>query len=338
MRVAKLVDFGKIEVVEQNDGYQLQGDEVLVRVKSAGICGTDLHIYQGHRHDLSLPRIMGHELVGEISGIGPDTKNFNIGDRVAIDPVVSCQSCYACRNNRNNICSDVKCLGVQIDGGFCDFIKVSENSLYRVPDHLSWEEAALIEPFAVAAQVLERSNIQKGEKAVIIGAGVIGLCILKVFKLVGADVLILDVEETRLKKAEELGANIAVNSNKENLQLLIQQFSNNEGANVVVEAVGNSRLLEEAITYTASGARVVVLGFDQGAAKIPEDVVTKKELEIKGSRMNYKKFPQVIQWFAKKDIDPKCMISKVYSLEDIDLAFKNIIESPEKFLKVVIKF
>jgi len=159
--------------------------EVLVRVKAAGICGSDLHIYRGERSDVALPRILGHELVGEVESVGSGVTRFSRGDRVTVDPVVSCGKCVSCRRGYDNLCSSVKCLGVQVDGGYCDYIAVPEEKVYSLPLGLAWEKAALIEPFSIGAEVLARSEVREGDKVLVIGAGTIGLCILQAMKLAG---------------------------------------------------------------------------------------------------------------------------------------------------------
>lgn len=337
MRSAKLVAPKKIEIFEESMPIPLQ-DEVLVRVKVAGICGSDLHIYQGERSDVALPRILGHELVGEVESVGSRVKRFSHGDRVTIDPVVSCGTCLSCLRGYDNLCSTVKCLGVQVDGGYCDFIAVPERKVYPLPDGMSWEKAALIEPFSIASEVLARSEVKQGDKVLIIGSGTIGLCILQAMKLAGAEVLITDFVDSRLEKATKLGADRVLNGRKDDLTKELEEFTGGFGADVVVEAVGMPRLLEQSLCYTAPGGRIIVLGFTPEPAKIPEVVVVKKELKIVGSRMNCRRFPQVIDWLNSGLVDPAPLVSQVYPFEKIDDAFHDILQAPEKYLKVLITY
>jgi len=337
VRSAKLVAPGQIEIFEDRMPLPTEG-EVLVRVKAAGICGSDLHIYNGERSDVSLPRILGHELVGEVESAGTGVTRFSRGDRVTIDPVVSCRECLSCRRGYDNLCSSVKCLGVQVDGGYCDYIAVPEEKVYPLPAGLSWEKAALIEPFSIGAEVLARSEVRQGDKVLVIGAGTIGLCILQAMKIAGAEVLISDFADSRLKVAETLGADRTVNGRTGDLAGALADFTGEFGADVVAEAVGMPRLLEESLGYAAPGGRIVVLGFHPEPAKIPEVIVVKKELKIVGSRMNCRRFPLVIEWFEKGQVNPEPMISAVYPFEKIDTAFRDILEDPEKYLKVLITY
>lgn len=337
MRSAKLVAPRQIEIIEDRMPLPTQG-EVLVHVKAAGICGSDLHIYQGERPDVLLPRILGHELVGEVESVGGGVTRFSRGDRVTIDPVVSCGSCLSCRRGYDNLCSTVKCLGVQVDGGYCDYIAVPEAKVYALPEGMPWKKAALIEPFSIAAEVLARSEAGKGDKVLVIGSGTIGLCILQAMKFAGTEVMVSDFVDSRLETAKKLGADRTVNSKTENMGKVLREFTEDFGADVVVEAVGIPRLLEESLGYAAPGGRIVVLGFHPEPAKIPEVLVVKKELKVVGSRMNCRRFPLVIEWFDKNQADPEALVSAVYPFERINDAFQDILDAPEKYLKVLVTY
>lgn len=337
MRSAKLIGPGKIQIFK-DDIPTPREDEILVKVKVAGICGSDLHIYQGERSDVTLPRILGHELVGEVESLGTGAGLFVPGDRVTIDPVVSCGACLPCIRGYDNLCSTVKCLGVQVDGGYCDYIAVPERKVYGLPEGMPWEKAALIEPFSIASEVLARSEAKQGDKVLIIGSGTIGLCILQAMKLAGAEVLMTDFVDSRLEAAGKLGADRIVNGRESDLTKELEEFTGGFGADVVVEAVGIPHLLEQSLGYAAPGGRIVVLGFHPEPAKIPEVVVVKKELKIVGSRMNCRRFPQVIEWLNSGLVDPVPLVSKVYPFEKIDEAFHDILQAPEKYLKVLITY
>ena len=338
MRVAKLVEPRKIEIVNEDLDSSLFEKEVLIRVKAAAICGTDLHIYKGERQDVKLPRIMGHELAGEVVAVGNMVKNVKAGDRVVVDPVIACGSCPVCKKGHPNVCASVACLGVQADGGFQDYIKMPEERVYKFSDSISWIDAALIEPLACAAQMAERGRIQSGDKVVIIGAGPIGLSVLLVSKMLGAEVLISDMVESRLELAKRMNADVAVNSRTQDIKNEVMSFTEGLGADVVLDAVGYSKFLELSVELAAPAARIVVIGFDNNLASIPQVVITKKELEIIGSRMNNHKFPQVIKWIEEKKLDAKDLISAVYKFEDIDKAFQDTLRNPNDIVKAVIEF
>lgn len=338
MKVAKLVEPKKIEVFNEDLNNDLSEKEVLIKVKSVAICGTDLHIYKGERSDVELPRVMGHELSGQVEAVGSKVENIQTGDRVVVDPVVSCGTCHACKTGHHNVCESVKCLGVQVEGGFQDYIKLPEERVYKFSDSISWNEAALIEPLACAAQMTQRGRVQAGDKVVIIGAGAIGLSALLVCKLLGAEVLISDLVDSRLELAKNMRADLVVNSKAQDVKEEVNLFTDGRGADVVLDAVGYAKFLELSVELAAPAARIVVIGFDENTASIPQVVITKKELEIIGSRMNNLKFPMVIKWLENKELDPKDMISSVYDIENIDKAFSDVVNDPNGIIKSIITF
>lgn len=337
MRVAKLTEIKKIEITNENQIDNYNANEVIVKVKACGLCGTDLHIFSHGRADVALPRIMGHELSGEIVEIGKEVTNVKVGDRVALDPVVSCGECYVCKKGHENVCSNVKCFGVQMDGGFRDYIKVDAKRLYKFPDNMSWEEASLIETYSIAANIIDKARVVAGELVVIFGAGPIGLSLTQALKGMGAKVIVTDIIDSRLQTAKDFGADKVINTANEDLEAGIDSFDIN-GANVIIDAVGSSKLFALSVELAKPTSRIVVIGFDANSADIKPVDITKKELEIVGSRMNCNKFPKVIDWYNEGFINPKQMISAVYNFEDIQKAFDDVTGNPKDFIKVVLKY
>jgi L-gulonate 5-dehydrogenase len=312
--------------------------EVLVQIRAAGICGTDLHIYAGHRPDIQLPRVMGHEFAGVVVALGAGVSGLVVGDHVTIDPVVACGQCYACRRGRRNLCTSIMCLGCQTEGSFQDFLVVKSGDVHKVKPTIPFEHAAMCEPFAIAAQVSERSEVKVGDRVAVFGAGTIGLCILQVFKLVGAKVLITDIIDSRLDKAKELGADAIVNPSKEDLSQATRNFAGEEGVDIVVEAVGNPTLIDAALGIVTRGGRIVVLGMDKASTRLSEFNFVRTELDIRGSVLNNNKFPQVVEWLEQGKIDPAAMITAKYPVERIDEAFAAVAANPQEYLKVMITF
>ena len=337
MRSAKLVEPRKIEIVNVPDPEPGQG-EVLIRVRTAGICGSDLHIYQGERADVQLPRVMGHELAGEVVALGEGVTRFSIGDRVTVDPVVSCGSCPSCKRGFPNLCSSVACLGCQVEGGFQDLVAIPEKSVYSIPADVPWEMACMMEPFSIAAEVLSRSEAKPGDRALVFGAGTIGLCILQGLKSRGVEVMITDRVPFRLEKARELDAARTVDAGQEDLAAAVAEFTDGFGLDVIVEAVGIPALFEQSLDLAAPGGRVVILGFNGEPARIPELPITRKELKVIGSRMSCLQFPTVQEWFSTGAVNPKPLLSAKYDFEDIGRAFREILEKPEEVLKAILIF
>lgn len=336
MRVAKLVGPNKIDVVNEDFNEKPNKGQVTVKVRAVGICGTDYHIFKGERADVEFPRIMGHELSGDVVEVGEGVSNVKKGDRVVLDPVLSCGECALCKGGHPNICAQVKCYGVQADGGNKDYIIVDADKLYQFPDELNYVEAALSEPFSIAANILDRSALKAGEKMVIIGAGTIGLCLAQAAKGLGADILVSDVVPGKLELAKQIGADAIVNSKEESLEEAVKAFAPT-GLDVVIDCVGIVPLFEQTIAMATPMTRIVCIGFDGHMAQVPPIDITKKELTIVGSRMNALKFPTVMEWMKNKTIDPKVMVSKVFAVEDIQKAFEYATSTPTA-IKTVVTF
>lgn len=335
MRTAKLVKAGELEITDVPLPQISDPKEVLVEVKAVGICGTDLHIFQGERQDVVLPRVMGHELSGRVKEVGTNVTKVKPGDRVVLDPVFACGTCRTCKSGHENVCADVKCYGVQMDGGFQDYIAVNEEHLYPFDSNISYEQAALAEPFSIAANIAERAAVKKSDYIVIIGSGTIGLAIVQVAKSLGAKVLVADIEDVKLKKAQKAGADRVVNSQRQSLREEVENFSPG-GADVIIDAVGTASLTEQAIDLTAPLARVVVIGFDSRPAQIPPIKITKKELTLIGSRMNCHQFPKVMKWLKEGCLNADIMITGTYSLDDIQEAFEKTIADGKEMVKTLI--
>lgn len=337
MKAAKLVEVGKLEVCEVAVPSISKATEVKVEVKAVGICGTDLHIFKDGRADVALPRIMGHELSGLVTEVGSEVKNIKVGDRVALDPVFACGECPTCKKGYQNVCDSVKCYGVQMDGGYQDYIVVDESHLYTFDESISFEQAALAEPFSIAANILDRTYATEKDNVLVIGAGTIGLAIAQAAKGLGARVMLTDIVDPKLQKALDFGVDKVVNSKKEDLTAAANEFCPG-GFDVVIDAVGITPLFVQSLNFAAPRARVACIGFDAKVAEIPPVMITKKELSIIGSRMNCYQFPKVMEWLDQGKIKADVMISKKYRVEDIQKAFEDTLADPENTVKTLILF
>jgi L-gulonate 5-dehydrogenase len=338
MKAIEVTKPGQIVIVERPIP-EIKENEVLVKVKAAGICGSDVHIYHGKNAFATYPRVVGHEFVGEIEKVGSRVQNIKVGDRVAIDPVVSCGHCHPCRIGRHNVCKTLNVLGVHRDGGYQEYVAVAATSAHKLPENISWEVAAMIEPYTIAAQVIDRGRLTTADTVLICGAGPIGLVILQAVKMVGARVAIMDVIETRLNWAKEMGADLVINAKTSDMTKEMMAFTNNEGASLILEATGNVNVLETCIHSIASPAgRVVVLGFSTELVKIPQVDIMSRELEIIGTRLNNNKFPQVIEWFAKGLVQPEKILTHTFTLEEAQKAFDLNDKNPENVCKIVLTF
>lgn len=335
MRTAKLVEPYRIEVMEVPEPEITEENQVKVQVKAVGICGTDLHTFKGERDDIEYPRIMGHELSGLVVETGKAVSRVKKGDHVVFDPVHACGQCRTCKRGHGNVCLDVKCFGVQMDGGFQDYIVVTEDKLYTMPDNISYECGALAEPFSIAANIIARAGIEEGDRVVIFGSGTIGISVLQAVKKLGNAVLVSDIADAKLAMAKDYGADAVVNSRTGNLTEAVEQFSPG-GADVLIDAVGTAGIMAQCVKLAAPCGRIVEIGFDPKEAAVCPINITKKELTISGSRMNSHRMETVVQWLKDGTITEK-MISRVYALEDIEKAFKDTLAQGGIWLKTMIR-
>ncbi len=275
-----------------------EGDEVLVRVRRAGICGSDVQILQGSNPFAHYPRIIGHEIAGEVEALGPQVKGLQIGDKVVIDPVVSCGVCYACRIGRHNVCADLAVLGVHRDGGFKSLFMVPASNVIAVPADFDLGIAALAEPFSVAANVLSLTGCSDSDCVLVYGAGPIGLTVSD-----------------------------AVSSENDGL-----------GPTVIIDAAGVPSLMAEALSIASPVGRIGLLGFSTRPTEIVQKDIVAKELSIYGSRLNRKLVPEVVDWLASGALQPLPMISHTFEAADAEAAFALIRENPSLTIKVQLKF
>ncbi|KMO87753.1 alcohol dehydrogenase [Megasphaera cerevisiae DSM 20462] len=328
----------KISVVER-EIPEITANQVLLKVKAAGICGSDVGIYHGKNAFATYPRVVGHEFVGEVVKVGANVKNAIVGDHIAVDPVVSCGHCYACKIGHHNVCQSVNVMGVHRDGGYQEYVAVDQDQLNQISKDIPWEIAATIEPYSIGAQVAHRGRLTSEDTVLICGAGPIGLIILQVAKMKGAKVAILDIVESRLEKAKQMGADLVVNGKTTDIVDAMERFTNGEGFNLIYEATGNVKILQTCIQKLPSQAgRIVVLGFSTVEFPIRQVDIMSKELEIIGTRLNNYRFPEVIHWFKEGKVQPKEIVTNTFHFTDADKAFKYNDENLDKVLKIILTF
>ncbi|MFC7611934.1 Zn-dependent oxidoreductase [Teichococcus aestuarii] len=309
-----------------------------IRVQRAGICGSDLHIFHGSNPFAKYPRIIGHEFAGQVEAVGEGVEGTAPGDRVVVDPVVSCGHCYACRIGRSNVCGRLEVLGVHRDGGFRDRVTVPAANAVKVPDGLPIELAALAEPFSIAANVLTRTGIDAGDSVLIYGAGTVGLTVLQVAKLHGARCIVTDLDAARLERARSFGADVVVNSGTHSVPEAVAGEHDGLGPSLVIDGAGVPALLEEACRVASPAARIGILGFSPAPCNVSQQEIVKKELTLVGSRLNRRLLPQVVQWLAEGRLRPAAMITQTFAAADAPAAFELIEKDPGSTVKVQLAF
>ncbi|MFP3884536.1 zinc-binding alcohol dehydrogenase family protein [Priestia filamentosa] len=310
--------------------------DVLVKVKRVGICGTDMHIYHGTNPLATLPRVVGHEVAGEVVAVGKEVDKLKKGDHVVIEPISYCGSCYPCRKGRPNVCSNLSVFGVHEDGGLREYIVLSEKQLHLVNKSLSWDDIVLAEPYTIGAQATWRGNVEKGDSVLIQGAGPIGICILKLAKMKGASVMMTDLNEERLQFAKESGADTVVHAGREDVRTRVKEWTNMEGVNIVIDAVCLPSTFELSVDVVSQAGNIVVLGFDERPASIPQLPITKKEVTITGSRLQTNQFSTIVQYLNEGKLSHNGLITHKFPLSRVQEAFDFIENHPEQVRKAVI--
>lgn len=313
-------------VIKEIDRPQIKDNEALVRIRRIGICGTDLHAYKGRQPYFEYPRVLGHELAGEIAQIGDNEYGLEEGDRVAILPYLECGSCVACRNGMTNCCIDLDVLGVHEDGGMCEYMALPVDHLIKTDD-ITLDEAVVVEPFSIGAHAVRKANIKEGEFALVIGVGPIGLGVAKFASIEGARVIAMDINDERLEYCKDWAdAEFTVNALK-NPREELEKITGGEFPTVVFDATGNNRSMMKAFEYTAHGSRLVFVGFSKEDITFNDPDFHKKELTIMASRnANREDFLYVIDSLQKGLLDASSYITHRVS-------FDGMIEKYESWLK-----
>jgi len=314
-------------------------DEVLVRVKAAGICGSDVHFYDGSNPYANYPQIFGHELAGVIEEIGEEVVSCKIGERVVVEPALPCGHCYACSINRPNACANINMIGSVRAGGFADFLTVPVDHVHIMPKDMTFEVGALCEPFSIGAQAIHRACIEGGETVAILGMGPIGLTILSQLKSAYAvSVFAIDVVSERLELARQFGADELIDAGKQDPIRVIDEMTGGEGANIVMEAAGNAKTIEQTIHLVSPAGRIVVVGLTGQDVSFPGQLLTKKDIELHGTRHSVNLFPQVMQFLNGNSDVAKMFISHRMFFAEIEEALQLAKNEPKKVTKIVLTY
>ena len=309
--------------------------EVRVKVRYASICGSDVHIWHGHNPFARYPRVIGHEFFGIIDAVGDGVDTARIGERVAIDPVVSCGHCYPCSVGRPNVCSALQVIGVHRDGGFSDYARVPAGNAYRLPEAIPDTLASLIEPFTIAANITAFLKPQPNDVALIYGSGPMGLTAIQVLKSVYRvkKVIVADRLDERLAMAQANGADVVLN----NAETPLAQQLNGEQPTLIIDAACHPSILAEAAALASPAGRIGLLGFSGEASTLTQQSLTSKELSLFTSRLNSHRFPQVITWMAQGLIQPEKLVTHTLPLGQIEQAMTLFEQDPRSCCKVILQ-
>ncbi|MDC7226051.1 MAG: NAD(P)-dependent alcohol dehydrogenase [Spirochaetales bacterium] len=342
MKAAVMTGIRKIEI-QDVPKPEIKPDEVLVKIKHVGICGSDIHYYEyGNIGDYVIkpPFILGHESGGEVVELGADVKNLKVGDQVALEPGIPCGECEVCKRGDYHLCNDVKFLATPpYDGVFAEYIAYPENMAFKLPEGCDTVEGAMIEPLDVALHALDLAGAKIGESALVFGCGCIGLLIIKTLQAAGVkEIYAVDVLEPRIKKAEELGVKAVWNGKTDDVIEQLMKATNGRGVDMAFEAAGTVKTTQQTIAAIAKGGRIVITGM-AAEETIPVDIIglVCKEGKI-FSQFRYKNlYPKGIKLVADKSIDVKDVISDTCRLEDLPEMFEKCINEKDKVIKAVVE-
>jgi len=334
MKAIYLESPGNIKVAEVP--YPQRGEnEILIKVQSVGICGSDIGAYMGTNPLVKYPRIIGHEVAGEIIEVPEQETYFVVGDRVVLEPYVYCGTCYPCQNNRTNCCENLTVLGVHIDGAMAEYFSHPRNLVHKVPDNIPWNLLPMAEPLTISMHAVLRSRLKKGEHVVITGSGPIGLLAAQFALTLEAVPIVVDPVDERLEFANRLGVKHTVNPVAVNAVDAIKTITNDTMAEVVIEASGNAAAIRSSIDYVSYAGRISLVGWPKNEISLPTALFTKKELDIVGSRNSFQAFPESIRLISENKVDVSSVITKTISFADLPGVIHDISVHPGNYLKVI---
>jgi L-iditol 2-dehydrogenase len=317
-------------------------DEILVRVAACGICGSDVHGYDGTSGRRIPPIVMGHEAAGVVAAAGSGVSKFKPGDRVTFDSTVYCGQCEFCLQGEINLCNNRQVVGVSCGdyrraGAFAEYVVVPQRITYHLPEGLEFHEAAMLEAVSVALHAVRVSEMKGGETALVIGAGMIGLLTLQAAKAAGASqVLIADIDRTRLERAEKLGADAALLLSGSELVQEILRRTAGRGVDLVLEAVGRDETISASIGSVRKGGTVTLIGNISPQVKIPLQAVVSRQIRLQGSCASSGEYPEAMELLANGKINVKSLITAVAPLSDGPQWFARLHAGEPNLMKVVL--
>ena len=313
-------------------------EQILVRTKRIGICGSDIHVYHGKHPYTSYPVTQGHEISGEISAVGSAVTGFSVGQRVTIEPQVACGTCYNCRHGRYNICEQLKVMGFQTTGAASEYFSIDQKRVDLLPDNVDDDQGAMVEPAAVAVHAVRRSGPLKGQKVVVLGAGPIGNLVAQAAKAVGAaQVMITDVSDFRLAIAKDCGTEFTVNTGTVDLGAAIEEHFGADRADVIYDCAGNDITMGQAIRFARKGSTIILVAVYAGTAHVDLAMLNDHELDLNTTMMYTRAdFTEAIQFIAEGTIRLHPLMSRHFAFADFLDAYRYIDSHREMTLKVLI--
>ncbi len=345
MRAAILYDDRDIRPGDTPDP-NIRPDEVLVASSFAGICGTDLHIYRGEfKERVKYPAIQGHEFGGIVVETGKNVRDLRIGQRVVVDPIISCHACRACRTGHINACRTLKLLGVDLNGGFGRYVAVPHSHILALPDRIPMAHAPMVELYGIAHHILQRGQVQPGETVAILGTGKVGLSVLDVLchRAGAAMTICTDIHDFRLKVARDLGADCTINISEQDPLEAVREITHGVGVDCVIEAVGHyyqapgqAPPLEQAVQMIRNGGRIVTVGLGEQLSAVHFKTFVLKEAKLIASRVTLGEFPRAIRLMEKGLLHPDLLITHQMTMGEVAAAFAQVDREEPETIKIVL--
>jgi L-iditol 2-dehydrogenase len=340
MKALLLSKYRQLELTELPTPAPSAG-EVLIRVGACGICGSDVHGYDGSSGRRIPPIVMGHEAAGRIEAVGASVNNLRAGDRVTFDSTISCGACGPCQRGEVNLCDNRQVLGVSCGdyrraGAFAEYVVVPSRVVYRLPERIPFAHAAMLEAVAVAMHAVSLGQVSRDSTTLVVGAGTIGLLILQALRAAGVSrVFIHDIDASRLKLAEQMGASTILSSTSDPVAQVLQ-LTKGVGVDVVLEAVGRNETVAAAIGCVRKGGTVVLVGNISPEVTLPLQKVVTRQIRLQGSCASAGEYPQAIELMASGAIQVKPLITAVAPLDEGPRWFERLYAHEPNLLKVVL--
>ncbi len=342
MKTAVMLGIGKMGF-EEREITKPKDDEVLVKLEYVGICGSDLHYYESGAigdYVVKPPFVLGHEPGGTVVEVGKNVSHLKVGDRVALEPGKTCGHCEFCKTGRYNLCPDVVFFATPpVDGVFQEYVAHEADLCFKLPDNVSTLEGALIEPLAVGFHAAIQGDAHLGQKAVVMGAGCIGLVSMMALKARGvSEVYVVDIMEKRLQKALELGADGVINGAEEDVEERMKELTKGAGADLVVETAGTEITTRQAISVAKKGANIVLVGYSRtGEMTLPMSLALDKELTFKTVFRYRNIYPMAIEAVAQGKVNLKGIVTDIFDLDDVQNAMDHSVNNKADIVKAVIR-
>jgi len=336
-----LTEVKKLQVVDMPEPTCGPMD-LLVKVKACGICGSDIHGFDGSSGRRIPPLVMGHEAAGIVQAVGSEVQGFKVGDRVTFDSTVSCSKCHYCKKGSINLCENRQVLGVSCkefrrQGAFAEFVTVPQNIAYPIPDSLPFEHAAMIEAVSIAVHATNRTPRSIGGSVVVVGAGMIGLLCIQTLKLAGfSKIIAVDLEDEKLQLAKKLGATHSINARTEDPISLVLEWTQGRGADAAMEVVGANKPVSTCFQVVRRGGSVTLVGNLTPTVELPLQTVVTRELSVYGSCASNGEIPQCIELLASGAIQVAPLITATTDLENTPRWFDRLYAGEKGAMKVIV--